>query len=132
LTLTHVVGRFRLFLAPVLFPFAGAWVAVLWSALRRRSLGVLALVLALAVLGALLQRGAARPYATDAPREADLQTLLWLVDPSSERDVAQGLLALELWRELRPRDPRFALAFAAKLEEAGRPDAAAEARRRGR
>jgi tetratricopeptide (TPR) repeat protein len=124
LSAVYVVGRFRLYLVPMLAIEAGVAVAILGRARVERRFGLAAGIAAAALAAAGAQALATHPASLALPRLADLDTALVLALRHGDPDLAASFAARA--RELDPHDPQYFARVGAWLEAEGRRDEARE------
>ena len=120
----YVVGRFRLYLVPVLAIEAGVAAALFARACAERRAGLAASLIASALAAASLQAVATHPASLPQPRIVDLDTGLVLALRHGDAELAASLAARA--RELDPRDPQYFARLGAWFEGQGRRAEAAE------
>jgi len=124
LSAVYVVGRFRLYLVPMLAIEAGLAIAILARAREERRYGLAACIVAAALAAAGAQRLATHPASLPLPRPADLDTALVLALRHGDAELAASFAARA--RELDPHDPHYYERLGAWLEGEGRRDEARE------
>ncbi len=118
LSLVPVVARFRLYVVPCFWIYAGVATAVLARALAERRTACAGLLGLAALLAAGFQALATHPSARPLPRRADLETAQVLA--LRHADLASATRYAERALDLDPRDPSFFARIGAWLEREGR------------
>jgi hypothetical protein len=118
LSSVHVVARFRLYVVPCLWIYAGVAAAVLARALAERRAAGAGLLAGAALLAAGFQALATHPASRPLPRRADLETAQVLALRHADLESARWIA--ERARELDPRDASFFARIASWLDREGR------------
>jgi hypothetical protein len=122
LSFVHVVARFRLYVVPALWVYAGVAAAVLARTLAERRAASAALLAGAALLAAGFQALATHPASRPLPRRADLETAQVLALRHADLEAASRIA--ERARDLDPRDASFSARIASWLDREGRHDEA--------
>lgn len=128
LSLVHVVGRFRLYAVPFFWVYAGVLVVLLVRSLRAKRTGAAAALLALAVLGALLQRAFTRESERDLHRLSDFATAAFLAVDAG--DYAAARQFVEQGMASPARNPLLYVSLGENLERRGERAGALDAYQR--